>query len=223
MRNSFIILLQQELHNALRHVHTSLTSLFFFIIIVSLFAFTVGNDATLLHSVAPAIVWVSALLSVLLSIHSLFKQEMEEGTLETLLLSPHSLTLLISIKLIAHWLSNSLPLICITPILGLLLHFTAKEEITLFITLLLGTPILTLLGSIAAALLVGIQHHGALLPVLIMPLYIPVLIFGTGTVITAGFGQPINGHLALLSALFLLCIGFLPWLTSVALRIGVNQ
>lgn len=212
-----------EIRITLRQAFSWLTPLLFFVIVVSLFPFAVGPDEILLAKIAPGIIWVAALLAVLLSIGNLFQSDVEEGFLDVMLKSPHSLTGLVIGKLISYWLTHCLPLILISPLLGFLLHLNANEEYALIISLLLGTPILILLGSIGAALIVGVRNHGLLLPILIMPLYIPVLIFGTGTLVAAAAMQPIGGYIAIMSALLLLSAAFAPLLTSIALRIGVSQ
>ena len=158
-----------------------------------------------------------------LSIERLFQSDLEEGSLDAILLSPYPLTLLIFCKIVSHWITHCLPLILISPILGFLLNLNFEEQSALIITLLLGTPALCLLGAIGAALVVGIRSHGLLLPVLIMPLYIPILIFGTGTVITASNHHTLSGYYAIMGAVALISLAFAPLLTGIALRIGVNQ
>jgi len=216
-------IIRYEIRTTLRQAYSWLTPLLFFVMVVTLFPLAVGPDESLLTKIAPGIIWVAALLAVLLSIGNLFRTDAAEGYLDLMLLSPHPLTLLVLCKIISHWLTHCLPLILISPVLGFLLHLPAYEEYALIVSLLLGTPVLTLLGAIGAALIVGIRHHGLLLPVLIMPLYIPVLIFGTGTITAAAAQQPIMGYFAIMTALMLLSFAFAPLLTGMALRIGVNQ
>jgi heme exporter protein B len=220
---SLLPIIRYEIQTTLRQAFAWLTPLLFFIIVISLFPFAIGPDIALLAKIAPSIIWVAALLAILLSINQLFQRDAEEGSLDLLLNSPHSLTLLVLCKMIAHWLTHCLPLILISPLLGFLLHLRPYEEYALIVSLLLGTPVLILLGAIGAALIVGIRNHGLLLPILIMPLYIPVLIFGTGTLVTAAAGQPLESYFAIMGALLLISSAFAPWLTSIALRIGVNQ
>lgn len=155
--------------------------------------------------------------------NNLFRNDAQEGYLDLLLLSSVPLPLLILCRLISHWISHCLPLIIICPCLGFLLNLQAHEEIALVITLLLGTPVLCLLGAIGAALIVGIRGHGLLLPILIMPLYIPVLIFGTGAIMAASLNEPVTAYYAIMGALALISIAFAPLFTGIALRIGVNQ
>ncbi len=216
-------IIHYEIRTILRQAHSWATPLLFFIMVVTLFPLALGPDEPLLQKIAPAVIWVAALLAVLLSIGNLFQQDAKEGHLDLILLSPHPLTLLVLCKILSHWLTHCLPLILISPILGFLLHLSPYENYALIVSLLLGTPILTLLGAIGAALIVGIRGHGLLLPILIMPLYIPVLIFGTGALMAASAQQPITAYFAIMTALMLLSFAFAPLLTGIALRIGVNQ
>lgn len=223
MANSLCTIIRHEILLTVRQAHAWLTPLLFFVMVVCLFPLALGPDSAFLNKVAPGIIWVAALLAILLSIGNLFRHDAQEGSLDQLLLSPHPLTLLVLCKIISHWLTYCLPLILISPLLGLFLNLQPQEEYALIISLLLGTPVLSLLGAIGAALIVGIRGNGLLLPVLIMPLYIPVLIFGTGTIMAANANLPINGYFAILGALSLFSLAFAPLLAGVALRIGVNQ
>jgi heme exporter protein B len=222
MPRSLLTIIQHEIRITVREASSWITPLIFFIIVVCLFPLALGPVESL-NQMAPGIIWVAALLAIVMSMGTLFQRDAEEGHLDVLILSPTPLTLLVLCKVISHWITHCLPLIVISPILGLLLHLNTRVEITLIITLLLGTPVLTLLGAIGAALVTGIRGQGLLLPVLIMPLYIPVLIFGTGALMAANNNQPFTGHLALLAALTLITVTFAPFLTGAALRIGVNE
>jgi heme exporter protein B len=223
MLNSLLTITHHEMVVTLRQAYSWMTPLLFFVIVVCLFPLAIGPDETTLNKVAPGIMWVAALLATVMSIGNLFRSDAEEGHLDLLLLSHHPLTLIVICKLISHWLTHCLPLIIVSPLLGILLHLTLHEEYVLVISLLLGTPVFVLLGAIGAALVVGIRSHGLLLPILIMPLYIPVLIFGTGAMIAASTNQPLAGDFAMMGALVLISLAFAPFLTSAALRIGVNQ
>jgi heme exporter protein B len=218
----FSIILHHEMLTVLRKPHAWLTPLLFFMIVVCLFPLALGADNELLNSIAPAVIWIAALLAVVMSIGTIFSEDAEYGYLDLLLLSPCSLTLLVFCKTLSHWLTHCLPLIILTPLLSLLLHLSLSTTCTLLITLLLGTPILSLLGAIGAGLVVGVRQQGLLLPVLIMPLYIPVLIFGTGSV-TASNVSTVTTYYALLGALGCITLAFAPWLTGMALRVGVQQ
>lgn len=206
----------------MRHAYSWITPLLFFVMVTCLFPFALGADQETLNTIAPGIIWVAVLLAVLISIGNLFRHDADEGFLDLLLLSPHPLTLLVLGKIISHWLTHCLPLILISPLIGFLLHLSPAKEVALIATLLIGTPILSLVGAIGSALLIGIRSSGLLLPILIMPFYIPVLIFGTGILMLAGTA-PLIGHYALLTALLLFSLAFGPLLTGMALRIGVNH
>jgi heme exporter protein B len=206
-----------------RDAFSWITPLIFFVIVVSLFPMALGSNDSLLTQVAPGVIWVTALLTVLMSIDHIFEADAREGFLDTLILSNMPLTLIVLCKVISHWLAHCLPLVLISPLLGIFLHLSAYDCLALFISLLLGTPILSLLGAIGAALTVGLTNSGLLLPILIMPLYIPVLIFGSGAMLAANLSEPLTVYLLILSALGLITLAFAPIMTSAALRIGVNQ
>jgi heme exporter protein B len=208
---------------AWRQAFSWLTPLLFFIIVVCIFPLALGPDNELLQNMAPGIIWIAALLATVISIGNLFRNDADVGHLDTLLLSPHSLTLIVICKIFSHWLMYGLPLIFVSPLLGFLLHLSAKEEYALVLTLLLGTPVLSLIGGMGAALIVGIRNHGLLLPILIMPFYIPVLIFGTGTIQIAATHQPVIAYYAIMAAILLITLAFAPLFTGMALKIGVNQ
>lgn len=223
MITSLLTIIRHDVRMTFRQAFSWLTPLLFFVIVVCLFPLAVGPDKALLSKIAPGIIWVAALLAILISMNNLFRNDAQEGYLDLLLLSNIPLPLLILCRLISHWISHCLPLIIISPCLGFLLNLQAHEETTLVITLLLGTPVLCLLGAIGAALIVGIRGHGLLLPILIMPLYIPVLIFGTGAIMAASLNEPVSAYYAIMGALALISIAFAPLFTGIALRIGVNQ
>ncbi len=223
MLSSLSTIILYEIKTTLQQAFNWLTPLLFFILVVCLFPMAIGPDKVLLAKIAPGIIWVAALLAVILSMESLFYRDAQTGYLDLLLLSPYPLTLLIICKLFSHWITHCLPLILLTPLLGLLLGMTPRADMALLITLVLGTPVLILLGAIGAALVIGIRGHGLLLPILIMPLYVPVIIFGTGTVLAAEISYPLTGYFAIMGALLLLSLATTPWLTSIALRTGANQ
>lgn len=223
MIKTLITFISYDIKATLRQAFSWITPLLFFVLVASLFPLTLGQDSALLNKMAPGIIWIAALLAILMSIDSLFRHDAQEGYLDLLLLSTYPLTVLILCKTISHWLTHCLPLILITPLLGLLLQLNTHELYALMITLLLGTPTLILIGAMGAALTVGIRGHGLLLPILILPLYIPVLIFGTGTLIAASTYQSLSGYFAIIGALALLSLAFAPLMTSLALRTGVNQ
>lgn len=221
--NLFFTLIRYDMLQTYRQAHAWMTPLLFFVIVVCLFPLAMGSNEKLLEEIAPAIIWVAMLLAILLSVGNIFKEDVDTGLIDNLLLSRTSLTLIVFSKIISHWLMNCLPLILISPLLGMLLHLSFAESLTLFITLLLGTPVFSLLGAIGSALTVGIKHNGLLLPILIMPFYIPVLIFGSSAVIAVNENLSLHGYYAILLAFVLLSASFAPFLSGLALRVGVNQ
>jgi heme exporter protein B len=223
MLNSLATIIRHDILLTMRQAYTWMTPLLFFVFVFCFFPLALGPDYILLKKIAPGIIWVAALLAIVMSIGNIFHTDAEEGHLDLILQSPHPLTLIVLCKIISHWITYCLPLILVSPLLGLLLHLNNEAMLALVMTLLLGTPVLCLLGAVGAGLVVGIRHHGLLLPILIMPLYIPVLIFGTGTILAANANLPINGYLAIMGAFILLSLAFAPLLTGLALRMGVNQ
>jgi len=199
-----------------------LSTLFFFVIVVSLFPFGVGPEPHLLRAIAPGVVWVAALLAALLSLGRLFANDYHDGTLEQLLVTPQSLYLVVLGKIVAHWLVSGVPLVLMAPLMGVQFDLSRNALLMLFVSLLIGTPVLSLIGSIGAALTLGLRGGGVLIALLILPLYIPVLVFGTGAVdasITTGSPQ---ANVYLLGAMLVLALVFAPWATSAALRISLE-
>lgn len=220
MINIFINIIYFEILQTCRQTYAWLTPLIFFSLVSFLFSVALEGNPVLLKKLAPEIIWIAALLSILISLDGLFRQK---NNLDLLLLSPQPLTIIVVGKLISYWITHCLPLILICPLLGGLFQMSWHTQWILILTLLLGTPTLCLLGGIGAALLVGLRTSGLLLPVLIMPLYVPVLILGVGTVSTDGMNLTVRSGVALLSALALFSLTFAPFLTSLSLRIGVKQ
>jgi heme exporter protein B len=219
---AFSNLIYQDLLIAQRQIMAWLNPVLFFIIVISLFPLAISPDVVLLHTIAPGLIWISALLAMLLSFNQLFHNDFEEGTLDLLLLSQHSLALLLLIKVTTHWLKTALPLIIVTPLLALLLHLTAYETLVLIITLLLGTPILSFIGALLCALTLSLRQNGVLLALLLLPLSIPVLIFAVSAVINGQSGQSIHAQLALLAAFLLFTLSLTPLGLAAALRIGIE-
>ena len=207
---------------ALRRSTDVLTPLVFFVIVVSLFPLGVGPEPNLLSTMAPGVIWVAALLATMLSLSRLFANDYADGTLEQLTLTPHPLTMLVFAKILAHWLLTGLPLVLISPLLALQLNFQYENMEILVASLLLGTPVLSLIGSVGAALTLGLRGGGVLLSLLVLPLYTPVLIFGAGAVSTYALGMDVEAHLSLLTALLVLSVIFTPWVTAIALRISLD-
>ena len=172
----------RDLLTALRHRADLLTTLMFFVIVASLFPLGVGAETALLRLMGPGVVWVAALLASMLALTRLFASDYADGTLEQLALAPHPLTMLVLAKVAAHWLASGLPLVIVAPLLGLQFNLNADALLVLLASLLLGTPTLSLIGAVGAALTLGVRGGGALLSLLVLPLYVPVLIFGAGAV-----------------------------------------
>ncbi|MHB8453654.1 MAG: heme exporter protein CcmB [Acidiferrobacterales bacterium] len=198
------------------------TPLVFFIIVTSLFPLGVGPEPAVLQVLAPGVLWVAALLATMLSLGRLFAADHADGTLEQLVLSPHPLTTLVFAKVAAHWITSGLPLVVLSPLLAMQLHLPAQAMGTLVITLLLATPVLSLLGSVGAALTLGLRGGGVLVSLLVLPLYTPILIFGAGAVTASAAGLDTEAYLSLLGAFLVLALGFTPWATAAALRISLD-
>ncbi len=199
-----------------------LSTLFFFVIVVSLFPLGIGPEASLLRAIAPGVVWVAALLASMLSLGRLFANDYQDGTLEQMLLTPQPLYLVVMGKVFAQWLVSEVPLVLIAPLIGVQFDLASDTLVILFLSLLIGTPILSLIGSIGAALTLGLRGGGVLIALLILPLYIPVLIFGAGAVDASIGGMSAQANLYLLSAFLVLSLVFAPWATSAALRISLE-
>lgn len=219
MLTAWIGLLRRDLKLGIQRPSELANPLLFFVLVVSLFPLGVGPGPQLLQTIAPGVIWVAALLATLLSMERLFRSDFEDGALDQLLLSPHGLSGLVLAKLLAHWLVTGAPLIIVSPLLGILLQLSPQALGALALTLLLGTPVLSLVGAIGVALTVGVRRGGVLLTLLVLPLYVPVLIFGTAAVAAASSGLPIQGHLALLGAILILALTLSPFAIAAALRI----
>jgi len=220
--NAFFAIIHRDLLLVMRRKSEVLTALFFFVVVTSLFPLGIGADAALLRKIAPGVLWVAALLSTLLGLQRMFAADYLDGALEQLVLSPQPLVLLVTGKIVAHWLVCGLPLVLIAPIIGIQFDLDASSLYVLMGTLLLGTPVLSLLGSIGAALTLGVRGGSVLMSLLILPLYIPVLIFGAGAVYANSVGLDSTGHFSLLSALLILALAFVPWVSTAALKIAIE-
>ncbi len=214
--------LRREVSLALRQKGEVLTPLVFFIVIASLFPLGIGPESALLLRMAPGVLWVSALLAAMLSLQRLFAMDFADGTLEQMVLSSTPLGLLVFAKATAHFLLSGLPLVMAAPILGLQFGLDERALGVLVASLLLGAPTLSLIGSIGAALTLGVRGAGVLLSLLILPLYIPALIFGAGAVEADAAGLGAGGHLSLLAALLVLSVFFAPLATTAALKISLE-
>jgi heme exporter protein B len=219
---AFTLLLKRDLTLAVRHRAEILNPLLFFVLVTSLFPLGIGADPKLLQAVGPGIIWVAALLAALLSLEGIFRSDFEDGTLEQFLLSSHPVSVLVIAKVLAHWLITGLPLLVISPLLGVLLGLPGDAIIILLITLALGTPVLSLIGAVGVALTVGLRKGGMILSLLVLPLYVPLLIFAASAVDTAAAGLPVTAHLSLISALLVLSLSLSPLATAAALRISLS-
>lgn len=220
--NALWAIVRRDLALALRRKSEVLTVLVFFAIAVSLFPLGIGPEPALLKKIAPGVLWVAALLATMLGLPRLFAQDHADGTLEQLALAPASLTLLVAGKVLAHWLVCGLPLVLLAPVLGLQFDLTPDALAVLMVALLLGTPLLSLIGAIGAALTLGVRGGGVLLSLLVLPLYVPALIFGAGAVEAHIAGLGAEGHLSLLGALLVLAAAFAPFATAASLRIALE-
>ena len=212
----------RDLKLAMRRQADIISALFFFVIVVSLFPLGIGPEPDQLRKLAPGVLWVAALLATMLSLPRLFADDHRDGTLEQLALAPHPLGLVVTGKVIAHWLVSGLPLALIAPILGIQFDLSGEALLILTGTILLGTPARSGIGAIGAALTLGLRGGGVLLSLLVLPLYIPVLIFGAGAVDATVSGLGGEGHLSLLAALTFASLGFAPWASAAALKIALE-
>ncbi len=219
---AFSILLQRDLKLAYRHRAELANPLLFFVLVVSLFPLGVSPESKVLQQLAPGVIWVAALLAAMLSLDSLFRSDFNDGALEQLTLTAHPLPLLVLAKITAHWLVSGLPLIILAPLLGVLLFLPTDAMPTLLATLALGTPVLSLIGAIGVALTVGLQRGGVLLSLLVLPLYIPILIFAANAVQSAAIGLEVAGQLYFLGAMLMLALTLAPIAAAAALRISLS-
>lgn len=222
MNDAWVTVLRRDLLLALRRRSDVATTLFFFLIVSSLFPLGIGPEPAVLSSIAPGVLWVAALLAGMLSLTRLFATDFADGTLEQMLLAPQPLALLVTAKILAHWIVCGLPVVLLAPIIGLQYALPNDALVVLVLALLLGTPALSLIGAIGAALTLGVRGSGLLIALLVLPLYIPVLIFGAGAVAASQHGMGAQAHLSLLAAFSLLSLVLAPMATAAALRISVE-
>jgi heme exporter protein B len=222
MLDLLVLVIRRDLVLAMRRRADVLTTLIFFVMVVSLFPLGVGPELGMLRKMAAGVLWVAALLASMLSLGRLFSADYLDGTLEQMMLAPQSLSMLVLGKMTAHWMVSGLPLVLMAPVLGLQFDMSVRALGVLIVGLLLGTPILSMVGAIGAALTLGLRGGGVLLSLLVLPLCIPVLIFGTGAVEAVSSGLSIASHLSLLGALLVLALVFTPWVTAQALRISME-
>ncbi len=216
-------LIQRDLLLAYRRRSELATPLIFFVMVTGLFPLALSPEPALLRTLAPGVVWVAALLAGLIGQESLFKSDYEDGSLEQLLLSPAPLEFVVLLRVFTHWLVTGLPLVILSPLMGLLLNYPAAAMGTLVVSLLLGTPILSFLGAVGAALTVGLRRSGMLLPILILPLAVPVLIFGASTAARAASGEPTAAPLYFLGAMLVLVVTLAPYAIAGGLRVSLES
>jgi heme exporter protein B len=219
---ALLALIQRDLKLAYRHRGALVYPLLFFVIVTSLFPLAVGSMPEVLRNIGPGVIWVASLLATLLGLETLFRSDYEDGSLEQVILSPHSISALVFAKVAAHWLLTGLPLLVISPLLAFMMHMDASTLKTLCLSLLLGTPTLSLIGAVGVALTVSLQRSGLLLTLLVLPLYVPVLIFGANAVHSAANGLAVLGQLYMLGAMLALAIVLVPITIVAALRSSLN-
>lgn len=219
----FFLLIAREARLLARRPAELANPLVFFAIVIALFPLAVGPETQLLRTLSPGLIWVAALLAVLLSLENLFRSDFEDGSLEQWVVSPHPLTVLVLAKVFAHWLFSGLALVLLSPVLAVMLGLPTDRIPVLLASLMLGTPILSLLGAVGAALTVGLKRGGILLALLILPLYIPVLILGSGVLQASLQGLPTLGYLLWMASLMMLTITLTPFAIAAGLKISVGE
>lgn len=220
--NAMMAIIRRDLLMVMRRKSEVLTALFFFVIVSSLFPLGIGPEPALLRKIAPGVLWVGALLATMLGLQRMFAADHADGTLEQMAISPTPLVLLVLGKIVAHWLVSGLPLVLMAPVLGIQFDLDASALGVLMLALLIGTPLLSFIGAIGAALTLGVRGGGVLLSLLVLPLYVPALIFGAGAVESHISGLGAGGHLSLLAAILALAVFFAPWAATAALRIALE-
>jgi heme exporter protein B len=222
MTKAFFGVVWRDLLLAVRRLSDVATSLMFFVIVTSLFPLGIGPDPGILRTMAPGVIWVAALLSAMLSLHRLFSSDYVDGALDQMVLSPHPLAVLVSGKIVAHWIIAGLPIVLLSPLMGLQFGLSRSSIVVLVVTLLLGTPTLSLIGSIGSALTLGVRGGSPLTALLVLPLFIPILVFGAGAVVANESGLGIEANVSLLGAGLLFGSVLAPLATAAALRIVVE-
>ena len=218
----FALVVKRDLLLAMRRRADVLTTLIFFVMVVSLFPLGVGPEMDMLRKMASGVVWVAALLASMLSLPRMFAADHADGTLEQMMIAPQSLSVLVLGKIIAHWMLSGLPLALIAPVLGLQFDMSAPALWTLVLALLLGTPVLSMIGAVGAALTLGLRGGGVLVSLLVLPLCIPVLVFGAGAVEAVTSGMSEASNMSLLGAFMLFALVFTPFVAAQALRISME-
>ena len=220
--SAFWCIVRRDLRLALRRGGDSVNVMVFFVIAITLFPFGVGPESNILARIAPGVIWVAALLAAMLSLDRLFRDDYDDGSLDLLTLAPLALEFTVLAKCLAHWLTTGLLLAAASPLLALMMNMDADGFAALLAAMLLGTPVLSLVGAIGAALTVSLRRGGVLISLLVLPLFIPVLIFGVGAVDAAVYGLAARPHLMVLGAMLLAALPLCPWAAAAALRLSVE-
>lgn len=219
---TFLQIVARDVRLAFRQGGATMLVVVFFVLAVALFPLGIGPETAVLRRIAPGVIWVAALLAAMLSLDRLFQIDFEDGSLDQLALAPLPLELVAAAKCLAHWISTGLPLVVISPLLGVLLELNGEAYGALLLAMAAGTPSLSLVGGIGAALTVSIRRGGVLLSLLVLPLYIPVLIFGTGAIDAAATGLGGGAHLLVLAALLAAALPLAPCAIAGALRLNLE-
>ncbi|MDG1108418.1 MAG: heme exporter protein CcmB [Burkholderiaceae bacterium] len=221
--SAFWAIVRRDITLAMRRKAEVITAVFFFVVVAALFPLGIGPDMATLRLTAPGILWIGALLACMLSMGRLFAADYADGTLEQMALSPNGLSVLVAAKILAHWCLSGLPLVLLAPILGLQFDLPTNALWILTLSLLVGTPLLSLIGAIGAALTLGVRGGDVLLSLLVLPLYVPALIFGAGAVQAEMSGLGASAHLSVLTAMALVAAVFSPWASAAALRLALES
>jgi len=219
----FLACLERELKIARQNKFEWLTPMLFFVLTTFLFPIAIGTEKQILQTIGPGIIWVALLLASILSVDNLFKADFNDGSLEQILISKTSFSLMVFAKTLTHWLLILIPLLLILPLLGFVLNLSFPEIKTLIFTIVMGSPVLMLIGALGAALTLTIQRSGILLALIMLPLFIPVLIFGTGAVHAVTLGVSSKSAFALLAAMLCLSVTIVPFVTAEILRIIISE
>ena len=222
LATAVVTTLRRDLMIALKRKNDLFNPFMFFVLVATLFPIGISPEPEVLGEISAGVLWISALLASLLAMDNLFRADFEDGSLELLMLSPHPLYFLVLAKNIAHWLVSGLPVVVVSPLIAYMLNFPDGAYLTLILTLLLGTPVLSLLGSIGVALTVGLGSRGLILAVITLPMSVPVLIAGTLTVSQTLEGASLSGYLAIMGAMLVAALTLAPLASAAALRISVN-
>jgi len=222
LSQAFIFLLKRDLTLVFRNRGELANPLLFFVLVITLFPLAIGAEPELLSRIAPGIIWVAALLAAMLSLDGIFRSDFEDGSLEQLLLSAHPMPVLVLAKVCAHWLVTGLPLLIIAPLLAEMLGMVEEAQPILMLTILIATPVLSLIGSIGVALTIGLRKGGIILSLLVLPLYVPVLIFAASAIESSAMGLDVSAQISMLLAFLFLAASLSPWATASALKMSMS-